>query len=187
MEEGNMKMTTSVQRLLIGLGTVCGFLVPAAALAGGDEAHKGDRKGGLAEMSNMDSDGDGKLSADEHAAAARTMFEAMDTDKDGKVSAAEMEAAQSQMMGRMSDKDAKAYKQTRMSAADKIAKVDTNGDGALSADEQAAGARTMFERMDTNKDGYLTKAELKSGHDKLMRKGAADKTTPAKPSGPAGD
>jgi Ca2+-binding EF-hand superfamily protein len=167
--------TTTFQRLAVGVGAACGLFLSSAALAGGDKEHK---KGGMAEMSTMDSNGDGKLSADEHATAARRMFEAMDTDKDGKVTATEMEAAHSQMMGSAHDKAderERPYKRPHMTAAEKIAKVDTNGDGVLTAEEQTVGARTMFERMDTSKDGFLSKAELKAGHDKLLRKGA-DKT-----------
>ena len=40
----------------------------------------------------MDTNGDGKISADEHAAGARAMFQEMDTNGDGKVTPAEMDA-----------------------------------------------------------------------------------------------
>ena len=41
----------------------------------------------------MDTNKDGKSSADEHAAAAKKMFDTMDANKDRKVTATEMDAA----------------------------------------------------------------------------------------------
>ena len=45
-----------------------------------------------AEFAAMDTNKDGKVSAEEHAAAAKKMFDMMDANRDGKVSAAEMNA-----------------------------------------------------------------------------------------------
>src|SRR5204862_1847465 len=53
-----------------------------------------------AEFSKMDANEDGKITAEEHAAAARKMFEMMDRNKDGKVTAAEMDAAHAAVTGR---------------------------------------------------------------------------------------
>jgi Ca2+-binding EF-hand superfamily protein len=126
-----------------------------------------DKKGGHEhELSMMDSDGDGKISAEEHAAGAKKMFEMMDADKDGKVTAAEMEAAHEKVAGEKAKKGEKG----EMSAAAKIKVIDTNADGVLTAEEHTAGAKTMFEKMDTNKDGYVSKAELTAGHAKMMHK-----------------
>jgi Ca2+-binding EF-hand superfamily protein len=131
-------------------------------------SHAGDDKKGGHEhqFSMMDSDGDGKISADEHAAGAKKMFEMMDADKDGKVNAAEMEAAHEKVAGEKAKKGEKG----EMSAAAKIKVIDTNADGVLTAAEHAAGSKTMFEKMDANKDGYLSKAELSAGHAKMMPK-----------------
>ena len=46
----------------------------------------------------IDSDHDGIVTAAEHAAGARAMFERMDANHDGKVTAAEMDAAHQAMM-----------------------------------------------------------------------------------------
>jgi hypothetical protein len=46
----------------------------------------------------IDGNGDGKLSAGEHSAGSRAMFENMDTDKDGSLSQAENEAGHKAMM-----------------------------------------------------------------------------------------
>src|SRR4030095_11580227 len=103
------------------------------------------------QFERMDTNGDGKISADEHATGAKDMFDRMDADKDGKVTASEMTAAHERVTGNKA-------KRTDMTAADKIKKGDTDGDGILSPDEHTAGARSMFDKMDTDKDGFLTKS-----------------------------
>jgi Ca2+-binding EF-hand superfamily protein len=74
----------------------------------------------------MDADRDGRISADEHRAAAEKMFKTMDANGDGKVTAAEMTAAQKKITG-------KAAAKGDMSAADKIKAIDTDRDGVLTA------------------------------------------------------
>lgn len=130
------------------------FLITAALLAG-PEAGK--------QFLAMDADRDGKVSAAEHAAGAKTMFETMDMDHDGIVTAAEMTAAHKAVTGQ-------AAKPGDMAAADKIKAVDDNGDGTLSAEEHAAGSKAMFARMDADKDGWLTKQEMAAGHAAMLRK-----------------
>jgi Ca2+-binding EF-hand superfamily protein len=138
--------------LVGGLAMVCSF-TPAAFAGGGDWSDR--------EFKMMDTNGDGKISAEEHAAGAKAMFDKMDENKDGKVTSAEMEAGHEKVTG------AKAHK-GGMNAVDKIKAIDTNNDGVLTAEEHAAGAKTMFEKMDTDKDGYLSKSELAAGHAKMM-------------------
>ena len=111
----------------------------------------------------MDANKDGKVSAEQHAAAAKKMFGTMDANRDGKVTAAEMDAAHQRVTG-------KKARKTDMSSADKIKVIDTDGDGILTAEEHAAGSRAMFEKMDTDKDGFLTKDELAAGHAQMMKK-----------------
>src|SRR5882724_12225351 len=71
--------------------------VTAAEMDAAQEKVTG-RKAGPSDMSSadkikvVDTDGDGILTADEHATASRAMFEKMDTDKDGFVSKAEFAA-----------------------------------------------------------------------------------------------
>jgi Ca2+-binding EF-hand superfamily protein len=139
--------------LFVGLIAAGGFAaLPALANDKGGDFFK-----------TMDTDGDGKISAEEHAAGAKKMFDKMDADKDGKVTAAEMDAYHQQMTGKKAG-------QTEMSAAEKIKVMDTNGDGTLTEAEYEAGAKTMFDKMDTNRDGSLSKAEMEAGH-KMMKKG----------------
>ena len=116
-----------------------------------------------AEFRAMDTNKDGKVSADEHAAASKKMFDMMDANRDGKVTAAEMAAAYQRITG-------KKAKKSDMSSAEKIKVIDTDGDGILTAEEHAAGSRAMFEKMNTDRDGFLTKSELAAGHGSMMKK-----------------
>ncbi|MET0533390.1 MAG: hypothetical protein ABW171_04120 [Steroidobacter sp.] len=155
-------MSSFASRLLpVAIASVlCGI-----AMAGGD---KGDH------MKMMDANSDGKVTATEHADAAKKMFTKMDADKDGRVTAAEMDAAHP-MMKHHQDKDQAAAKSDdkarggkMMSSSEKIAVIDTNGDGQLTAEEHAAGSKKMFSKMDTDSDGTLTAQELRDGHRTMM-------------------
>jgi Ca2+-binding EF-hand superfamily protein len=119
----------------------------------------------MSEFAAMDANHDGKVSRDEHAAAARKMFVTMDADKNGKVTAAEMDAAHERVTGQKARKG-------DMAAADKIKVIDKDGDGVLTAEEHAAGSRSMFDAMDTDKDAALSEAEMSAGHAKMLRKPA---------------
>lgn len=117
------------------------------------------------EFAMMDTNKDGKISAGEHAAGAKAMFEQMDRNKDGKVTAAEMTAAHKAVTGH-------AAKKSEMSAADKIKAVDASDDGILTAEEHAAASAAMFAKMDTDKDGFLSRHEMAAGHASMMKKDA---------------
>ena len=140
------------------IALVGGFTLASLAFGAGPKAGKPD-----AEFAAMDTNKDGRVSAEEHAAAAKKMFDMMDANKDGKVTAAEMTAAHQRVTG-------KQAKKSDLSAADKIKVIDTDGDGTLNAEEHTAGSRAMFETMDTDKDGFLTKDEIEAGHAQMMKK-----------------
>ena len=124
-------------------------------------SHTKDEK----EFAMMDTDKDGKVSAAEHAAGAKAMFEKMDANKDGKVTADEMTAAHKAVTGH-------AARKSDMSSADKIKAVDSDGDGVLTADEHAKASEAVFAKMDADKDGFLTKKEMAAGHAAMMAKPA---------------
>jgi hypothetical protein len=119
--------------------------------------------GALSDFGAMDADGDGRISAAEHAAGAKKMFHAMDQNRDMRVTEAEMSAAQKAISGVQGI-------HRRVSSADKLKAVDANGDGVLSEAEHDAATRVMFSKMDTNRDGFLTKDEWRAGHAALAKK-----------------
>lgn len=132
----------------------------------------------------MDTNGDGMISADEHAAGVTKMFGEMDSNGDGNVTAAEMDARHdmhgmhgmkqtAKAKGPMTSNDA-AMDRNEMSSAEKIATMDTNGDGMLSAAEHDAGAKAMFSEMDTDGNGSLSRQEMMAGH-ATMKKDAPRK------------
>ena len=145
------------------LPAACGLIISTGAWA--NEHHNPDKM-----FQMMDTNGDGKISAEEHQAGAKKMFEKMDANKDGKVTAAEMDAAHAEIAGKA---DKAHMKSPMMSSAEKIKVLDTDHDGVLSEEEHVAGARMMFDKMDTDKDGFLTKAEMEAGHAKMMSKAHA--------------
>jgi Ca2+-binding EF-hand superfamily protein len=150
---------------------VGGFALATGAYAGGGS--------GQAEVKMMDTDGDGSISAAEHAAGAKQMFAKMDADGDGIVTAKEMEAAHKDMptanKGSAAESDTgtasrlgKSDTHHDKSAAAKIKMIDTDGDGAITAAEHDAGSKKMFEKMDKDHDGKLSAAEIQAGHDRMM-------------------
>ena len=137
--------------LLLGVACVCAQAGPVTVQTG--PVHT--------EMKMMDTNGDGRLTREEHATGARRMFEAMDADRNGRVTAAEMDAAHERITGGKPQPNA-------LPAAQKIRVVDADGDGVLSADEHAAGSRRMFDAMDADHDGLLSFPELAEGHRRLQ-------------------
>jgi len=153
------------------IGYVVGFALATAAYAGDGS--------GKAEMKMMDTDQDGSISATEHAAGAKKMFDKMDADRDGIVTAQEMGASHKDMPTAQSDHEAASSRQPEprtsdasgkpvKSASAKIKAIDTDGDGAITAAEHEAGSKKMFGKMDKDQNGRLTAAEVQAGHDRMI-------------------
>lgn len=102
-------------------------------------------------MRMLDTDGDGRISRDEHLAKVHGMFERMDGDRDGQVTVEEMDAVRSELHG-----------EGRTSSQVELSKVDSDGNNTLSAEEHSKSTQVEFERMDRDHDGYLTVSELEA-------------------------
>ena len=138
-------------RTLLAISLCAGLALAPAAFAADDTA--------AAQIKAMDIDGDGMVSANEHAAYATTQFQAMDADHDGQVTVAEMDTwRKAQIKG-------KVPASLQPSSATLIKSMDKNGDGMVSAEEYAAAAEKDFNAMDTNHDGHLTADEIRIAHD----------------------
>jgi len=122
-------------------------------------------KPALSEFEGVDADRDGRISAAEHAAAAKKMFRTMDGNRDGEVTAEEMDAAYTDLTGKKAEA-------SDMNAAEKIKLVDRDGDGVLTASEHDAASKEVFRKMDADGDGYLSRQEWTAGHAALIRNAA---------------
>ena len=143
------------------------LLASGIAFVGGAFAADDWKSGKSAEekFKMMDSDGNGSVSAAEHAAGAERMFVDLDADKDGNVTAAEMDAAHPAAGAAREGRPV-----GKMSSADKIKTIDSNADGSLSAAEHASGSQARFTKADTDGDGSLTVDEVKASHAAMMGK-----------------
>ncbi len=90
-------------------------------------------------LSHIDSDGGGRISKDEAAAAASAKFVALDLDHDGKLDNAEL---------------------TGIVGSKSIAKSDADHDGTLDQAEYKAFVMRHFDKADTDQSGKLDSAEL---------------------------
>lgn len=102
-------------------------------------------------FTEMDSNGDGKITQAEITASKTRNFHAMDTNNDGAVSSDEMlNHAINKMKERMQERMGKRF-----------AKIDKDSNGTISADEFGGRTSKMMEHLDTNKDGAISMQEVK--------------------------
>lgn len=120
------------------------------------------QRGAMLPFDEIDTNGDGKITAEEMQAYADRRFNEADTNGDGFVDAAELQA---QMLARTT-----ARLEER--SARMIARLDTDGDGKLSPEEMRAGPRgnrdngdrfeRMLKRFDTDGDGAISREEMEA-------------------------
>lgn len=142
----------------LALLLAAGIAVAAPALAhegkrggGGMDQRGGDRGAMLFER--FDSDGDGRVTRDEVAAARTARQAALDADGDGFVSRDEMTAhAQAEASARAASRAGRMFD-----------RLDADGDGRLGAAEvmtgQMGNGMQMFDRLDADGDGVITRDE----------------------------
>lgn len=115
--------------------------VPLSAQPGGD---RGPQRRLV--LQALDLNNDGQLSADEIAAAPKSLL-TLDTNHDGQLSADEY-------MGQQPNRAAQSALEQQLMA------MDRNGDGVLTPDELPERMQPLFQRADTNHDGKLTSDEI---------------------------
>jgi len=98
----------------------------------------------------IDANHDGKLSAEEIAAASVGLI-TLDKDHDGQLTSLEYLPSQS-------DPNANKPDET----VQRLMALDRNGDGTLTKDEIPERMQGLFSRIDTNKDGKLTPDEIRA-------------------------
>ena len=152
------------------------LLTAMAAITSGSLRAQDEKSGQAEVFKRLDSNGDGKLTAEEIPADKRDFFDRAlrsgDGDGDGALNAAEFARAFS--AGRDSDRERDSRPRRRPgsssgsrstpSAADFIKRLDKDGDGKVSSEELPETYRARlgvkFEKFDKNKDGALNQEEV---------------------------
>ncbi|AAV95998.1 EF-hand domain-containing protein [Ruegeria pomeroyi] len=132
-------------------GFIAALLLGGVALGASSALAMGPGGGMRHDFSEIDANGDGKITLEEMQGHRAAMFSGADTDGDGKLSQAEMEA---QAMARAKER-----------VAWMLERHDANKDGALSQDEipkPGAGRKAgrMFDKMDSDGDGAISEQEF---------------------------
>lgn len=130
--------------------------------------------GPLPDFATLDTDGDGRITREEVAAARRAAIQGLDANGDGLLTAEEITAF------RMARDEARI----REEVARLMAERDLNGDGRLGADELIAGpgfrapgllglpprmVERIFTRADADGDGAVTRAEAEAARERMER------------------
>ena len=129
------------------VGTSLLFATLLAAQRPGGPAGPGGRGFPSPLLAAMDTNHDGKLSADEIASAPRTLLKA-DKNGDGSITPDELQPPPEAAIASPDD------------LTEQLMAFDKNGDGVLTPDELPARMQSLFVRADTNHDGKLTREEL---------------------------
>ena len=145
-------------RLAFGLLAVCSC---ATALAQSSAQAKPQQRPGIFWVGDLDTNHDGRISAQEAATAPAIakQFALLDLNHDGSLTMSEVQA----LWGQQIAQGEKASEAGRAVAFDK---ADKNHDGKLTLDEAKAGmprVATNFAVLDAKKAGYLTKEQVVAG------------------------
>jgi len=160
--------------VLVGAGMVLGIFAQALAQEDAPKAPR-PRMGFAERLKRMDTDGDGKISADEWK-GREEQFKRLDADGDGFIGKAEMKkmagGRRPQRTPRLApifiladaDKDGKLSREELQAVVGKLMKSDANGDGFVDAVEfqkatAEAAVQAFFKMQDKNGDGEIGKDE----------------------------
>ncbi|WP_168797857.1 EF-hand domain-containing protein [Pacificoceanicola onchidii] len=149
-----------------------GALVLIMGTAGMASAKGGPDREGRGQMmeqwfSEVDANGDGKVTEDEITAFKLARFQEADTDGDGFLSAEEMAAYGDKM------REERKAKRSAARAERMIERIDSDDDGKISAEEAAAmgpGSDKMLARLDADDDGAVSLEELQEMRGKMKRR-----------------
>lgn len=111
-------------------------------------------------LKQMDTDGDGRVSRAEHAAAALAAFGKLDTNSDGIVTAEERAAGQEKKSSKLKFWEKDKDDTSSLSPTGKLDQADQNSDGQITRAENETFAEARFTALDADKDGALVEKEL---------------------------
>ncbi len=158
-----------------------GMMQPGGPFPGGPEGGRGGmmQPGGpgamLERMLGMDTDKDGKLSAEELPERMKPMLERSDANKDGFLDRAELEAMASQRMQQPGQGGPEGGRPPGGNPAEFIGQMmeraDQNKDGKLGGEELPPFLREQMAALDKNGDGAIDREELQSGMAARIREG----------------
>ncbi len=117
-----------------------------------------------ANMQNMDTSRDGKISKDEWNKYYDNIFTRIDMNKNGFIDDKEIQAYHRSMTGSMMNGGNR-----EMMGKSYVAKMDTNRDGKISRDEWSRYHREKFKKADTNRDGFIDKNEMQAYHQSMIK------------------
>jgi len=158
------------------------------AQAGGKDRHQGKLEGMKQRFAEADSNGDGKLTLQEHQAALAKRFASIDADHDGQLSEAELQAMHKAHEGKRLAKGDQSRRGAgkrfgnaerqgagkRFAAGERDADgkgpgkmrgpkhMDADGNGTVSLEEFSKRQLDWFERADADGDGAVTLAEIEA-------------------------
>lgn len=143
-------MTYALRITSLSLAIMAGLVTEASA----EKGHGGKMQPMRQSFEELDTNGDGQITAAEMQVRRAERFAAVDLDGDGTLSAEELVSHWRERKAERAEKF----------AARMIERYDTDGDGALSAKEmqQRAGQKKggIFKRADGNGDGVITAREF---------------------------
>lgn len=106
-------------------------------------------------VSDMDKNGDGKITKNEASEDLRLFFDQYDVNKDGAIDVKEAAELEKYANGQQTGSSRPASASGRVTAKQLIGYMDKNGDGKISKDEASEELKPNFQFIDTNGDEVI--------------------------------